>query len=103
MFHERLSKLRDKTGLSQRELSSRLGMARTTYAGYENGSREPDLKTLSKLSEFFGVDLNWLVTGDESKTSDINEEIEKMIVDFNSLEDKDQIYILELIDRLKKE
>jgi transcriptional regulator with XRE-family HTH domain len=100
LFHERLAKERDKLGLSQAELAKRLGMARTTYSGYENGSREPDLKTLNKLAEFFGVNLNWLVTGNEAT---LDEDDEKLIDNFSKLSGKDQTYILELIDRLKKE
>lgn len=100
MFHERLAALRDKKGLSQKEIATRLGMARTTYSGYENGSREPDLKTLNKIAEFYEVNVDWLVTG--TKTA-MNEEDKKLLKNFNKLNDKDQEYILELMERLRKE
>lgn len=97
MFHERLAQLRGRTGLSQKEIAKRLGMARTTYAGYENGSREPDLKTLEKLSDFFEVDLNWLISGSE-KVVDLEDE--KIIENFNKLSIKGQDYILELMEKM---
>lgn len=58
---QRLNKLREEKGLTQKELSSRLGMARTTYSGYENGSREPDNHTLEKIADFFDVSIDYLL------------------------------------------
>jgi transcriptional regulator with XRE-family HTH domain len=100
MFNERLANLREKTGLSQKELSARLGIARTTYAGYENGSREPDLNMLNKLAEYFQVNIDWLITG---RIKQLDEDDQKLIEEFAKLDDRDQAYILELMERLKKE
>ena len=97
MFHMRLAKLRDSLNLSQSEIAKRLGMARTTYAGYENGSREPDLKTLNKLAEFFGVNLNWLITGSDYK---MTEEDEQLLRIFNDLNERDQEYMLDIMRRM---
>lgn len=97
VFHERLAELRKKTGLSQKELSTRLGMARTTYSGYENGSREPDLNTLHKLSEFFEVDLNWLITG---VMRELTEEEKVMVEDFSKLSEPDKEFIVELMKKM---
>lgn len=100
VINERLSKLRAKMGMSQAELSKRLGIARTTYSGYENGSREPDLAMLDKISSFFGVNVHWLVTG---KNPVIDEEVEALVEKFSKLSESDQSTILDLIDRFKKE
>lgn len=61
MLSKRLSSLRESKGLTQKELSTRLGMARTTYSGYENGSREPDHQTLQKFANFFDVSTDYLL------------------------------------------
>ncbi|GCL71752.1 XRE family transcriptional regulator [Paenibacillus naphthalenovorans] len=61
MFSERLSKLREKSGLTQKELANRLGIARTTYSGYESGKREPDHQTLQKIADFFDVSTDYLL------------------------------------------
>lgn len=37
----RLKYIREKMGMNMREFSTYLGIKYTTYAGYENGSREP--------------------------------------------------------------
>ncbi|MDB5054998.1 MAG: Xre family transcriptional regulator [Bacilli bacterium] len=66
MFSKRLVYFRDKVGLTQEELSKRLGMARTTYQGYENGKREPDLNTLEKIAKFYDITVDDLL-GREKK------------------------------------
>lgn len=57
----RLVELRKKRKLTQKELADKLGIARTTYSGYENGNREPDFDTVQKLADFFGVSIDYLV------------------------------------------
>lgn len=60
MINKRLIQLRKNKKLSQQELSKRLGIARSTLAGYENASREPDIETLEKIANFFDVSLDYL-------------------------------------------
>ncbi|MNC36895.1 HTH-type transcriptional regulator ImmR [compost metagenome] len=61
MFSHRLRKLRTEAKLTQIEVSERLGIARTTYASYEQGNREPDLETLDKIASLFDVDIDYLL------------------------------------------
>lgn len=76
-FGERLSKLRKKRGLSQYDLADRLQMTRGQIANYEQGKREPDFETLSRLSDFFEVSTDYLINGQEPLPANItNEEVE---------------------------
>lgn len=75
MFSERLRELRKKKGLTQEEASKRLDIARTTYSGYERGTSEPDFNTLTKLANFYDVDLNWLLDGKKENVYVLPEEI----------------------------
>lgn len=102
MLTNRLLTLRKKKGISQQEISKRLGVARTTYASYEQGTREPDIETLHKLANFFEEDLNWLITG-ERKEDNLDEQKRILLERFDKLSDADQQVILELSERLKKE
>ncbi|WP_042402960.1 helix-turn-helix domain-containing protein [Geomicrobium sp. JCM 19037] len=61
MLADKLSKLRTELKVSQTELSKRLGIPRTTYSGYENGSREPDYETLKKIADYFDVTTDFLL------------------------------------------
>ena len=40
---------------TQKEVADFLGIERSTYAKYENGSSEPTFDTLRRLAEYFGA------------------------------------------------
>lgn len=58
---EKLKELRIEKGLSQREVSSALGMTRNAFTNYENGYREPSLENLKKICQFFDVSADFLL------------------------------------------
>lgn len=60
-FGNNLKKLREKRGLSQKELSEMLKVSASAVSMYENNQREPDYQTLIIISNFFDVDLNSLI------------------------------------------
>ncbi|PGW70169.1 transcriptional regulator [Bacillus cereus] len=61
MFGTRLHTLRKEKKLRQEDMAKQLGIARTTYAMYEQGNREPDYNTLIKLASFFEVSIDYLL------------------------------------------
>ncbi|MBD8075416.1 MULTISPECIES: helix-turn-helix domain-containing protein [Bacillus cereus group] len=61
MFGTRLHALRKERKLRQEDMAKQLGIARTTYAMYEQGNREPDYNTLIKLATFFEVSIDYLL------------------------------------------
>lgn len=58
---ERLKKLRMQKGISQQELSNRLGINRSTYARYETNDNQADYKTLQTLADFFDTSVDYLL------------------------------------------
>jgi transcriptional regulator with XRE-family HTH domain len=50
---QRLSELRKQRKWSMQEIADQLGIAKSTYAGYESGYREPSLQSLSQLADLF--------------------------------------------------
>ena len=48
-FNDRLKESRTNAGLTQEQLSERLGIAKSTLSGYESGNREPSIATVAKL------------------------------------------------------
>lgn len=63
----KLRELRKRTGITMKDLGEAIGLAESTISHYETGKRQPDYETLLKLGEFFGVSVDYLLTGDESK------------------------------------
>ncbi len=64
----KLKTLRKGRGLTQLELSERLGLSRATISNYEVGRRSPHLSELRRFAEFYGVGLDYfgVETADES-------------------------------------
>lgn len=60
-FSEKLYRLRIAKGIYQKELAIHLHVSTGTISNYENGVHSPDLKTLSKIAEFFQVSVDYLL------------------------------------------
>ena len=61
MFGEKLKQLRKEQQLTQEQLADKIDVARTTYSSYEQGRREPDNETLTRIANFFGVTTDFLL------------------------------------------
>ena len=59
MFH--LKELRQGKNLTQKDLSKILQISASTIGMYEQGRREPDHETLTKLADFFDVPTDYLL------------------------------------------
>lgn len=60
-FASKLKKARTKWGLTQRDVEEATGIKQPTIASYEMGRTQPDIENLGILSDFYQVDLNWLL------------------------------------------
>lgn len=57
---------RKKAGLSQQEVSIKLGIKRTRYVNYELGRTEADYSVLLSLSRIYDVSINELLGGPDT-------------------------------------
>lgn len=65
-FGEKFKAEREKRGLTQQQVADQLGLNRRMITRYENGVSFPRTKeAYRKIAEFFGVDVNYLLTEDE--------------------------------------
>ncbi len=60
-----LKEIRKKRKINQLKLATDLNISRESISYYENGKREPSLDLLVKFSDYFNVDINYLITGKE--------------------------------------
>ena len=56
-----LKLLRKKRGISQQALAEALGTTQQSINQYENHSIEPDIATLVRIADYFGVTIDFLV------------------------------------------
>ena len=66
-FYERVETLRKNSGISQGALEKALGFSNGSVSKWKTSM--PTLERLQKLSEFFHVSVDYLVTGESSPTS----------------------------------
>ena len=57
--------IRKKKNLNQLKVAMDLNISREALSHYENGKRSPDVQMLRKLSQYFGVSIDFLVNGKE--------------------------------------
>lgn len=61
MFAESLKQKRLRSGLTQVAVAKQLEISSRAYQHYENGTREPNIKTLIHLADIFNISLDELV------------------------------------------
>lgn len=60
-----LKLVRIRRGYSQLKVAMDLSISREVLSYYENGKHSPDTDMLVKLSEYFNVSIDYLITGRE--------------------------------------
>ena len=76
----RLRELRNKSGLTQNEIASKLGVSGQTILNWENRIYEPKISQLIELADLFGVSVDYLVERKSmpSRIEDLCKELEKI-------------------------
>lgn len=84
-FHEILRKERTNLGLNQVEFAKIFNVTKQTVSNWENGNRNPDSATLSKLADYFGVSVDYLLgRTDERNLNKEKPELDKGITTINA-------------------
>lgn len=65
---ERLKQLRTSQDLSQKQLTTIIGISERNYQRYEYGEREPVASVLIKLADYFNVSIDYLVGRSDDPT-----------------------------------
>ena len=58
-----LRQIRKKKGYSQLKVAMDLSISREALSHYESGKRSPDIDMLLRLSDYFKVSIDYLITG----------------------------------------
>ena len=58
---ERLNTLIEESGQQQKEIANLLNINVSTFNGYVNGIREPNVETLIRIARFFGATVDYIV------------------------------------------
>lgn len=72
MISETLSEIRRGRKLTMKDVAEGIGMKPDTYRNYESGRLEPNLSTLTKIADFYGVSTDYLLGRDTSEKTAID-------------------------------
>jgi len=97
-FGQRLKKLRIDGGLTQAELANKVDAYQSKYRNWETDLHEPDIATINKIADIFGVTADWLL-GREDSDKPYPTEIYKEIL---LLQQEVMKYDIDSIKRLRK-
>jgi transcriptional regulator with XRE-family HTH domain len=61
MFSKRLKQLRKSRKLTMQELADYVGVAKSTYAGYESGYRQPTIESIQTISRKLRTSADYLL------------------------------------------
>ena len=98
----RLKYYREKSNLSQAELSKKLNMSQQAISAYENGTREPDIKTIDIICNFFNITSDELLGRKNSLTESIAIAAStKDNIDLSDISNEDKEAIMRFVEMAK--
>ncbi len=69
-LHEKITRLREAKGLSQKEVAAALNLQYPTYNKYETGGSKPTYETLVEIARFYGCTTDFILGAEEAMTRD---------------------------------
>lgn len=100
---QRITALREERGWSKTNVANKLNLNLSTYANYEYGNREPDIKTLDEIAKVFEVTTDYLLNGSSSKDKPLtkNQKLIAYSID-PDISDEERQAIIEMVQAAKK-
>lgn len=102
----RLKELREEKKLTQNDMSKILSINQSNYSKYEKNIIEPNIDTLKKIADYYGVSLDYLCEHDCKNLLDIsgyNEYKKGVIFALNQLNEKNDLILLGYITHVLAE
>ena len=95
-FHDRLKQARKNAGITQEDIAKILGIAKSTYSGYETGKSEPSMKAIANMMRAYMVSADWLWQDEmaEQIANDYPRQYEVRELDSWRAESEDEITLL---------
>ena len=93
-MYEIYCQIRDAAGCKDADVSKATGISKSTFSDWKSGRSKPKQEKLQKIADYFGVSVDYLMTGKNSSNIKVIDENENIVV----LDDE----ALELIDSLRK-
>lgn len=103
-MQNRIRELRKQHRLTMKQLGNVVDLAESTISQYETGKRQPDNEVLLKLSEYFGVSVDYLIGRDcpprrrTSEAPTISTDDMELLRMFHDLDERGQAAVLNTLN-----
>ncbi len=74
----KLREILEERNIKQKDVASAIGIYTSTMSQYVTGVREPDIETLIKLADYFGVSVDYLI-GHDSPSGDASPAVRNFV------------------------
>lgn len=102
-FRKNLRNLIESNGKSHRDTAAELNISFTTLSRYMNGHREPDLKYVVLLAQYFHVSIDWLLGFNEDRYEVLPPEIRELIALYNIASPDDRRVVDAVLNKYREE
>lgn len=96
-FGQKLLVLRRNKKVSQKDLATKLDISYSSIARYETDQVLPSADILVKLSDFFGVSIDYLLKDEKDAMIVEDREILKLASDMDKLSEQDKVKLKNII------
>lgn len=97
---ERIFMLLKQKDLKQKDLAAYTGISTSAISAWNKNKTNPAAESLSTIADFLGVSLDFLLTGSEKKSVYETEEINRLIKNYNSVDEISKQLIQERAEAL---
>ncbi len=95
---DRIKEARQNKHLTQEQLASKIGVAKSTLAGYETGIREPGVEIIGKIMCVLNVDANYLWQDEVDFPMQVSHTEMELIKKYRALDSAAQSYVNSVLD-----
>lgn len=102
--------LLQKNGVSTYKVAKETGIAQSVFSSWKSGISNPKADKLQKIADYFGVSVEYLMTGEEKDNSDkLSVELNNVYFSLakeaqeNNIDPRDIKMALEMLRKLKEE
>lgn len=96
IFRENLRSLVQNRGKLMKDVANDINISPTSLSRYLTGQRDPDLKYVVRIAEYFGVTVDWLLGVNQHKFDALPPEIQEL-AELYSLASPDDRKVVKLI------
>lgn len=96
-MYEIYCKLRDEKGVKDADVARETEITKSTFTDWKNGRSVPGSEKMKKLAEYFGVTVDYILTGEKPEMPDYESEHLELILLYSKLKTEQKSAVMNLL------